>query len=462
MKKKRKSPSAIIAIPVLAVALTVIIYLFTRTSSPLVKKLVIEAGSGVPTASDFFINPNAAGEFVTDISQINMHTVAEYEIEIKLENKKYKSKLSVSDTVPPAASVLSCAVLPGAPLEPAGFVSDVFDETMVSVRFAKNPDFNKAGTRDVGVILTDEGGNQLTLTASLTVLTFNKDITFEAGQAITPSDFIKGDAPESLAFGGTEPPDFATPGEHEAVLTLNGSSASVKYTITDTTSPVISGEINKSISMGESAAFRAGVTVTDNSGEIINLSINADSVDTSVPGVYSVIYTAADSSGNEASVTGTLIVRDVIEDEVYAQADEILSGIINAEQTDREKAMAIFDWIRAHVSYTQHGEKESPVRGAYNAFTLKTGDCYTFYAAGEILLTRAGVTNRPITRFGGETRHYWSLIFIEDGWYHYDPTPHKDHLDNSIFTESRAKELTALRGNNYYVYEEALYPEIVN
>ena len=56
----------------------------------------------------------------------------------------------------------------------------------------------------------------------------------------------------------------------------------------------------------------------------------------------------------------------------------------------------------------------------------RQGDCYVFACTAKVLLTRAGITNMDIEKIPAKTRHYWNLVDIGDGWYHFDTTPRKD------------------------------------
>ena len=53
-----------------------------------------------------------------------------------------------------------------------------------------------------------------------------------------------------------------------------------------------------------------GISVVDNSGELIKYSISGNQFDTSVAGVYKITYTAKDSAGNTSSITREVRVQD--------------------------------------------------------------------------------------------------------------------------------------------------------
>ena len=59
---------------------------------------------------------------------------------------------------------------------------------------------------------------------------------------------------------------------------------------------------------------------------------------------------------------------------------------------------------------------------------------------------------------GGSSRHYWQLVNVGSGWYHFDACPHPNSypLDSFLIDEAAARAYTAtvspIRAN-YYVYD---------
>ena len=229
----------------------------------------------------------------------------------------------------------------------------------------------------------------------------------------------------------------------------------------DTEPPVISGDVDKIVVVGGTVAYRKGITVTDNHDASVELSVDSSQVNLGEIGEYEVVYTATDLSGNTATANGMVHVIGVDPDEVYAMADEVLESILAEEMTTQEVVRAIYLWVRNHVGYVNIGSKDDVLTNAYNAFTAKKGDCYTFYAVSELLLTRADIENIAIKREGGTAQHFWNLVNIGEGWYHFDSCPYREAFDGCMFTETQAEQYTKQRRGNYYVYDKDLYPEVV-
>jgi hypothetical protein len=231
----------------------------------------------------------------------------------------------------------------------------------------------------------------------------------------------------------------------------------------DTEPPVISGELDKKSYIGDAIAYRRGVTVTDNRDKEVRLVVDSSDVDICTEGVYTVRYSATDSSGNQTVVYGTVTIVDVMREQVDEMADEVLADILTPDMTQRDQAYAIYTWVRNRMIYNNSRIKDNVPYAAYRGLRYGKGDCYIHYALAEVLLTRAGIGNIPIRRIAGTpTAHYWSLINVGDGWYHFDATPRVPGANGFMLTESEAEYITRISSiAGYYVYDKSLYPEVV-
>lgn len=248
----------------------------------------------------------------------------------------------------------------------------------------------------------------------------------------------------------------------------------------DTQPPVISGVKDLTVAVGESLSYRTGVTVTDNVDETVRLQVDSSGVNLSEPGEYQALYWAEDAAGNRAEVPVTVTVvaavtvddadtgatEDVVEsgnveitqDGVNELADEILAEITTPGMSQREKALAIYNYVHNHIKYVSTSDKSSWLVGAYVGFTRGSGDCYNYFACSKALLTRAGIPNVDLTRVGGNSRHYWQLVDVGSGYYHFDACPHPNSypLYSFLLTEEEVKAYTRQCSSirkNYYVYD---------
>lgn len=324
-----------------------------------------------------------------------------FPVTLELDDKKYLSFLGVTDTIPPNALPYEINAWLGEKFKPEDFITDLSDASEVTCDFESEPKWEISGKREVGIILMDAYGNRSFLASSLNLRIDNDP-------------------------------------------------------------PVITGAKNRRILTGGRFELLKGVSAKDNKDGAIPVTVSG-LVDWNTEGDYRLIYSARDNSNNTSQIEVTVAVRTMASyvDEV---ADETLEKIVTPYMTEMEKIKAIHTWVRNNVIYVSTGDKSSVTVGAYNAMQMGKGDCYTFYAISQVLLTKAGVENIPITRMGGDTRHFWSLIKIGSEWYHYDSTPRpriKSDFDDWCFTEAQARQYTEKRGGNYfYIYDKDLYPEV--
>lgn len=360
----------------------------------------VEAGTMMDIApSDFVDNDKYEVTFLTDPSGLDTSKPIRHEIQIDVDGRVLTSHIDVVDTTPPAATAVSRELWNDETAEAITFVKDIKDISGVKFSFKEIPDFTKSGVQEVTIIMEDTYGNKAELTSELTV----KE---------------------------------------------------------DLESPVFSGVGNKTIYEGDAVSYKKGVSVWDNKDDDVQFQVDSSNVNTNKAGVYDVYYSAVDLSGNKVVVTAnvTVLVLSVTDEMLNGLTDGILADIIKDGMTDREKAWEIFKWVKGNVGYTGDSDKSEWKNEAYRGIKNGVGDCFTFYAVSEALLTRAGIDNMRVTRVGGRTQHFWNLINCGDGWYHFDTCPHKDKLSSFMLTDAEVEEYTIQRGNNYYTFDKSLYP----
>lgn len=262
----------------------------------------------------------------------------------------------------------------------------------------------------------------------------------------------------------------------------------------DTEPPVIEGPHDLTVAVGMTLSYRSGVSAVDAVDGPVPFQVDATAVNLSQAGEYPVIYRAEDKSGNRAELAVSVTVVEVsgVNDEdptadvsgedsapelsfpplpevteqmVNEVSDQILSKIITASMSQWEQARAIYNYVHTHVKYVGSSDKSSWLIGAYVGFTRNRGDCYNYFACSKALLTRAGIPNVDLYRVGGGTDHYWQLVNVGNGWYHFDACPHPDSypLNSFLLDEMAVRAYTekcAPVRTNYYVYDYANCPVI--
>ncbi|MDR2752442.1 MAG: transglutaminase-like domain-containing protein, partial [Clostridiales bacterium] len=228
--------------------------------------------------------------------------------------------------------------------------------------------------------------------------------------------------------------------------------------------PVFHAIINPSTYVGKTPDYLSFARVTYG-GDKVEVTYDARAVNIKKAGRYKITYKAVGSNGREAKAQAFVNVSKTNPSTVMEAADKILKEITTNKMTKRQKARAIYDWIKENIKYVAAPVKTDTLTGAYNAFRKRSGDCFAYYAASEVLLSRIGVENLRVNRSipPGDVAHYWNMVYIDGAWRHFDTTPFSvtGSWETFLFSESIAQKLTYERGGSCYVYNASLYPKVV-
>ncbi|NEX00802.1 Transglutaminase-like superfamily protein [Pseudobutyrivibrio sp. NOR37] len=385
----------------LVVCLGVGAYFYYNYKSRVYEKCVVELGTEVK-ATDFLKDPEKSAEF-TDDTVFSTEKAGTYSVRIKSDHFTYKCELEVTDTVAPTLTTKDLTRTKEEAPSASDFVDDVFDLSGdVNIYYGKAVDVDSYGTKNVSIVAEDASGNRT---------------------------------------------------EADAVLNIVE-----EY---DIEPPVIEGQLDKIVYVGDGVSFKNGIVVKDNVDTDIQVEVDSSQVDVYTPGEYTVIYTATDSMGNVDLAEGVITVIEQIysEEEVYALADEVLNEIIDDSMSDYDKAHAIYVWVQGNIGYSESDDSGDWLKGAYDGLKNRHGDCYNFFAVSKVLLTRAGIKNADIEIIPTATRHhYWNVVDCGEGWRHFDTTPRTDKSFKGFYITD--EELMAYSEQHYrsHNYDRERFP----
>lgn len=138
-----------------------------------VEEITVEAGSTVPDCSAFLI-PGMQGNtelvFFTDMQNINMNQVGDYDINIQADGIVYMVKMHIVDTMAPVITLKDLTIYSGDSLKIEDFVESVVDVADISYDYVTEPDVSTPGESEITIKAMDESGNATEGTAVLTVL----------------------------------------------------------------------------------------------------------------------------------------------------------------------------------------------------------------------------------------------------------------------------------------------------
>ena len=82
-----------------------------------------------------------------------------------------------------------------------------------------------------------------------------------------------------------------------------------------------------------------------------------------------------------------------------------------------------------------------------------------YACVSKVLLDRAGIKNMDIEKIPAKSRHYWNLVDIGEGWYHFDTTPRVDHPTIFYWDDATLMEYSENHKLSHN-YDHDLYPKV--
>lgn len=237
----------------------------------------------------------------------------------------------------------------------------------------------------------------------------------------------------------------------------------------DRTAPVLSGVHDFILYQGDTIAYMSGVTASDDIDANPRVAVDSSSVDLTCPGVYPVLYTATDSSGNSTRESATVTVLEKLEgyvelDDIYAAADAKLEQILGDNTTRSGQVRDVYAWARLNLSYGGHSDRADWLQTAYEMLTVGKGDCFGYWAVTKLLFERLEIPNIDVQKVKNapeDTEHFWSMVSLDGGqtWYHFDSTPRYGEGDDFCLVTDAFLDAYSESHEGSHNRDKSLYPE---
>ena len=270
-------------------------------------------------------------------------------------------------------------------------------------------------------------------------------------------------------------PDTYNAGERLLYLKVKdicGNESSVSTALLKVTAdeepPVISGVKNRSFVVGDTVAYKQDVTVSDNRDkpEDIKLSVDSSKVDVNKAGTYEVTYTAVDRAGNASEKTAKFTFKTTAaqkeDDKLNTYVEKVAKSIFTDGMSKAQQVRAIYHWVRDNVYYAGHYSGRTWKKEAIVGFSDRRGDCYTHFACAKALLEYCGIDNIDVEKVrnsSSEPRHFWSLVNVGTGYYHFDTTQRTASTKFNGFMRTDAQLLKYSKNNkNSHRFDSSKYP----
>ncbi len=304
--------------------------------------------------------------------------------------------VAVHDTTPPVLTAGTVSGYLAHPLE-AKDVCTVSDVSPVEVRYIDPVDWDLLGEQTVGIAATDASGN-------------------EARASV--------------------------------VLRLRA----------DTEPPVLYGVKTRYFYLDDPISYLTGVAARDAADGELPIAVDTSEVDTTRAGSYFVRYTATDAAGNTASARALIVLQNskVSTEKLDRYVQRIIRDIFTDDMTLGDKVFAIYDYVYTHVRYSARSDKTDWRREALRAIQKGKGDCFTSNSLARALLEQTDAEVISMQRTGYNTHHYWLLVNVGTGWYHFDATNSREHHYKCCMWTDRQ---CSVKGA-FWRYEKSICPEV--
>lgn len=289
---KKKTAAAFIA------AMTITTLTACGGPKQLSKSVTVELGKedGIKVTDILDVSKDKAKDVKVDTKKVNFYKEGKYDATLTYDKKEYKITVKIKDTVAPEATAKeSITVQTGTAVHVTDCLNKVTEASgNIKAEFETKPEADNAqGTE------TTESTEKAESTEST-----GKAESTET-QAISVGD---------VNLSSNDEITYVTAGDYDnnIVVTDNaGNETKVPVKISVINAPTINGVTDKTITVGDTIDYMAGVTATDGKGADITSSVQVDSsaVNTGVAGTYQAAYTVVDSNGLHNSAVSNITVN---------------------------------------------------------------------------------------------------------------------------------------------------------
>ncbi len=408
---------------------------------------------------------NADGNITKKIKisgKVNMKKAGKYKLTYSVSDKA-KNKASVTriitvkkDTVKPKISgATNKTIKIGTSFDPKAGVTandNVDGDITKNIKIKGSVNTKKAGNYTLTYTVSDKAKNTTTVKRTITVKDHIAPVIsgvqdtkilvgdeFDVLKGITAFDNNDGNITSSIKVEGSVNTNKA--GTYKVTYSVADTAGNIakairKITVIDNVKPVISGVEDLTINFGEKFNALEGVTASDNSDGDITTEIKVEgTVNTNKAGIYELIYSVADASGNSVTEVRKITVIDHIKPVItgvenltiglYTKFD-ILEGVLATDNNDGDITSSI----------QTSGSVDTNTEGSY-VITYKVTDAAGNNTEVERTITVEKIPvssisiSGPATMKTGKTQQFKAAVNPMDAT---DKTITWESSDNSIAT----------------------------
>lgn len=261
------------------------------------KSVTVELGNekGINIADILDISKDKVKDAKLNTKKVDFFKTGEYDATITYDKKDYSVKVKIKDTTAPeAAAKESIVVQPGAVLH----VTDCLDK------------------------ITELSGN---VDAKFETKPEAKDST-ESTEPLSDEDAAAIYEVSGVRLSDDDEITYTEAGDYDNNIIItdkSGNKTTVAVKISVINAPSINGVTDKTVTVGDSIDYMAGVTAADGKGEELTSSVEVDSsaVKTDTAGTYQATYKVTDKYGLTGNATSNVTVNEPAKEETVNNTD---------------------------------------------------------------------------------------------------------------------------------------------
>lgn len=267
------------------------------------KSVTVELGKedGIKVTDVLDISKDKAKDVKVDTKKVNFYKEGKYDATLTYDKKEYKITVKIKDTVAPEATAKeSITVQTGTAVHVTDCLAKVTEASgNIKAEFETKPETAQGTEATESTEVTDKSSESPSESTEAT------EATDTQSQAIAVGD---------VNLSSNDEITYVTAGDYDnnIVVTDNaGNETKVPVKISVINAPTINGVTDKTITVGDTIDYMAGVTATDGKGVDITSSVQVDSsaVNTGAVGTYQAAYTVVDGNGLHNSAVSNITVN---------------------------------------------------------------------------------------------------------------------------------------------------------
>lgn len=265
------------------------------------KSVTVELGKedGIKVTDILDVSKDKAKDVKVNTKKVNFYKEGKYDATLTYDKKEYKITVKIKDTVAPEATAKeSITVQTGTAVHVTDCLAAVTEASgNIKAEFETKPEADNAqGTETT----------ESTEKAESTEKTESTEATDTQSQAIAVGD---------VNLSSNDEITYVTAGDYDNNIVVTddaGNETKVPVKISVINAPAINGVTDKTITVGDTIDYMAGVTATDGKGADITSSVQVDcsAVNTGAAGTYQVAYKVTDANGYIGSATSNVTVNE--------------------------------------------------------------------------------------------------------------------------------------------------------